>query len=106
MPCSCCHHALRSCHTSRWNFSPGAVTRSTMSYQPPRWRSEPTAGISSAIFSANATYSALGRALLTRIRFQAIFRLCPTMARFSCWPYFWSLLQSPKNFSWTNGLLS
>ena len=39
-----------------------------------------------------------------RIRFQAIFRLWPTTARFCCQPHVMSWLQSSWNRSWTNGL--
>ncbi len=83
-----------------------AARRSTTSYQPPRCRSLPTAGIRSAIFAASSMYSVLARRLFIRIRFQAIFRLCPTTARFCCQPQLWSFDQSSKNFSCTNGLLS
>ena len=54
--------------------------------------------------AAKSTYSSLPRRLCMRIRFQAIFMLWPTTARFCCQPQVESGLQSSKNFSWTNGL--
>ena len=74
-------------------LSPGCSTRSITSYQPPRWRSPPTVGMSAAIWRAKASYSSFGFRLYMRIRFQAIFRLCPTTPRFCC--HMWVLVVRP-----------
>ena len=90
----------------RYQSSPWPFSRSITSYQPPRCRSLPTVGMISAIFFASSTYLLLGRMLLMRIRFHAIFRLWPTTARLCCHLYEWSGVQSSWKRSFTNGLFS
>ncbi len=93
MPCSCCHHALRSCQAKRWNswpsgeralhhVVPAAALLVAAVLRHERRRSSRPARRSSVL---------LGRMLCMRIRFQAIFRLCPTTARFCCQPQVWSV---------------
>ncbi len=68
--------------------------------------SAPASGMTSAILRANAMYSSLGFSDCIRMRFQAIFRLCPATARFCCQPQPWSCDQSSWNRSFTNGLFA